>query len=171
MKLLDRLLGQGRDDRARERPLWHAIVATAREPRWYRDHGVADSVAGRFDMISVALALVLLRLECEPGAGARAARLTELFIGDMDGQLRQAGIGDLVVGKHVGKLMGVLGGRIGALRHALALADDQALAEVIRRNMTMSDETRAPALAGAVRQLAAGLEALPVERVLGGELP
>ena len=171
MKLLDRLLRQGRDGRAGERPLWQAIVATARRPRWYRELGVADTVAGRFDMISVVLALVLLRLECEPATAARTARLTELFIADMDGQLRQAGIGDLVVGKHVGKLVGVLGGRLGALRVALDLADDEALAQVLQRNMTMADEARAPALAAAVRGFAHDLEALGSDRVLAGEMP
>ena len=36
----------------------------------------------------------------------------------MDASLRQIGIGDYVVGKHIGRLMGALGGRLGALREA-----------------------------------------------------
>jgi len=170
MKLFERLFRARGDDRAGERPLWHAVVAAARRPRWYRELGVADSVAGRFDMVSVILAMVLLRLECERAIGT-TVHLTELFVEDMDGQLRQSGVGDLVVGKHVGKLVSVLGGRLGALRLTLSLSDDHALAEVIRRNLTMADPTRAEALAAEVRTLGHQLEALSVERLLAGELP
>ena len=45
-----------------------------------------------------------------------------MFIDDMDGTLRQIGIGDFVVGKHVGRMMGALGGRLAAFREALAAA-------------------------------------------------
>ena len=45
-----------------------------------------------------------------------SALLTEWFVEEMDGQLREQGVGDVVVGKHVGRLMATLGGRIGALR-------------------------------------------------------
>src|SRR5688572_32493128 len=70
-------------------------------------------------MIASLLALALLRLEREGEAGRRdSVLLTETFIDDMDGSLRQIGIGDYVVGKHVGRLMGALGGRLGALRAA-----------------------------------------------------
>ena len=47
-----------------------------------------------------------------PARGVRAAH--RLFIDDMDATLRQIGIGDYVVGKHVGRMMGALGGRLGA---------------------------------------------------------
>jgi cytochrome b pre-mRNA-processing protein 3 len=171
MKLFDRLFGPGRDDREAVRPLWHALVAAARRPRWFTEFGVADNVEGRFDMVSVILATVMLRLEPEPAFRGHVARLTELFVDDMDGQLRQAGVGDLVVGKHMGRLMSVLGGRLGALRAALALGDDEALAEVVRRNMTMADDARAGALAGELRAFSHGLEALDAERVVSGELP
>ena len=118
MTLFDRLFRPAPDPRDALRPLWQAVVATAREPAWYRECGVADTVEGRFDMITLVLAVVLLRLE-QAGDGAAAARLTEWFVEDMDAQLRQSGVGDVVVGKHVGKLMATLGGRIGALRAAL----------------------------------------------------
>jgi cytochrome b pre-mRNA-processing protein 3 len=171
MKLFDRLLGAARDQHAAERPLWHAVVGAARRPHWYRDLGVADTVEGRFDMVSAALALVLLRLEVEPATAGHAARLTELFVEDMDAQLRQSGVGDLVVGKHIGKLMAVLGGRLGALRLALALDDDQALTEVVRRNLTLTDESHAPALAGGLRQFAQALAAADTDRLLAGDVP
>src|SRR3546814_20179510 len=74
-----------------------------------------SSVDGRFDMLALVMTLVLLRLDSEGEPLRQAAvDLTERFIDDMDGQLRQIGIGDFVVGKHVGKMMGALGGRMDA---------------------------------------------------------
>ena len=103
--LFKRLLGGRRDARPLV-PLYDAIVRAARQPHWYVEGQVPDTLDGRFDMVSTMLSLVLLRLEAlgEP-AREPSARLTELFVTDMDGQLRQHGIGDLVVGKHVGRMM------------------------------------------------------------------
>ena len=67
MSLFARLFGSkpaaGADPREALRPLWHRIVELSREPALYRDDGVADTVTGRFDMITVVLAVVLMRLE------------------------------------------------------------------------------------------------------------
>jgi cytochrome b pre-mRNA-processing protein 3 len=72
---------------------------------------------GRFEMVALVLPLVLLRLEREGEPGQRpAALLTEVFVDDMDGTMREIGFGDLVVGKRVGGIMGALGGRLGAYR-------------------------------------------------------
>lgn len=171
MNFLQRLLRPAPDEREAVRPLYNAIVAVARRPPWYASLGVADSVAGRFDMVSMVLGLVMLRLEDEPACAPGTARLTELFIDDMDGQLRQSGVGDLVVGKHIGRLLAVLGGRLGALRTALADADDAALSEVVGRNVTLADGSRASALAGALRAYAQALADVEVAAIQAGELP
>jgi cytochrome b pre-mRNA-processing protein 3 len=109
---LARLFGKRDDDMG---PLYAAVVAEARTPKWYATYGVPDSVDGRFDMVSLVLVLVLLRLENE-GREVEAVRLTEQFITDMDGQIREIGFGDLVVGKQVGGILAVVGGRLGAYR-------------------------------------------------------
>ena len=74
MSLISRLFRSAPDPREGLRPLWHRIVALSREPEWYAECGVADSVAGRFDMISTVLALVLLRLERAPTCKLTAMR-------------------------------------------------------------------------------------------------
>ncbi len=165
-----RLFGRGERDRVA--PLYQAIVAEARQPAWYREGGVPDTLDGRFDMVAAVLSLVLLRLE-EAGEPARApsAHLTELFVEDMDGQLRERGIGDIVVGKHVGRMMGALGGRLGALREALAGGDlDGAIARNIYRGAAPS-----AAAGGIVRDrltdLRQALARLPADRLMAGEWP
>jgi cytochrome b pre-mRNA-processing protein 3 len=117
MGLLSRLFGDRRD-RSDLMPLYNAAVAEARRPDWYSRALVPDSMDGRFDMVALVLSLVLLRLEREGEAGALpSVLLTEVFIDDMDGTMREVGFGDLVVGKRVGGIMGMLGGRLGAYRN------------------------------------------------------
>lgn len=113
-------------------PLYAAVVARAREPHWYVDGAVPDSVDGRFDMVAAMLALVLLRFESEPAMAAVSARLAERFVDDMDGQLRELGVGDVTVGKHIGRMMSMLGGRLGAYREGLAAGD---LSPALLRNL------------------------------------
>ena len=169
MRLLNRLLSPRPDPRDELRALWARVVALARDPAWYRECGVADTLEGRFDTVTAVLALVMLRMERTPKLAARTAPLTEIFVEEMDGQLRQAGVGDLMVGKQIGKLMATLGGRIGALRAALA-AGEQELVQAVHRNMTLADDSRAPAAAARLRALAARLEATGDEALLEGEL-
>ena len=165
MSFLSRIFGKREDDRAHVRPLWHHVVALAREPRWYADFGIADTVAGRFDAITLVLSIVLLRMEREESLIEPSVRLTEIFVEDMDGQLRQSGVGDLVVGKHIGRLMSVLGGRLGALREALPQGG-KAISEVIARNVTLIEGTDPAKVAEAASALARRLETLSAEDIL-----
>jgi cytochrome b pre-mRNA-processing protein 3 len=167
MSFLSRLLGKSPDPREALRPLWQRVVATARAPGWYAALGVADSKEGRFDMVTLALALVLLRMEREPELAEAQARLTELFVEDMEGQLRQEGIGDPTVGKHVRKLVTTLGGRLGALRDALPRGDT-ALVPVLERNLTVLPGADLAALARAVSAMHAAIGQVATRDLLAG---
>ena len=170
MSFFSRLLGIAREDESDVSALWRRIVAVAREREWYADCGVADSVPGRFDAITTVLSLALLRMEGSREMAAASVRLTELFVEDMDGQLREAGIGDMVVGKHIGKLMSAMGGRLGAYREALAQEGNAALEAALVRNVTLVDGADSAALAERVRALAARLAAADDAALLRGEL-
>jgi cytochrome b pre-mRNA-processing protein 3 len=172
MSFLNRIFGDRRE-RAALRPLYGAIVAAARAPDWYQSGGVPDTIDGRFDMLSSLLALVLLRLEAEGGAARREeVLLAEVFIDDMDGTARQLGIGDQVVGKHVGRMMGALGGRLGAYRDAAG--DPDAFLAAVRRNIFReeppSDEAVA-FVAGRLARFRDALAAVPLADLLAGKLP
>jgi cytochrome b pre-mRNA-processing protein 3 len=163
-----RWFGNGRDEIADA--LYAAVVARARDPEWYLAGGVPDTIDGRFDMVATVLSLVLLRLEAEPAAALASARLTEQFVADMDGQLRQIGIGDVVVGRHMGKLMSALGGRLGAYRDGLAAGD---LGPALARNLYRGEVPSAEALAFSSERLtgfAEGLRAVPLDALLAGRL-
>ena len=154
MSFFSRLLGTQADPREAWRPLWHRLVAEARQEHWYAERGAADTLDGRFDMISMLTALFMLRLENDPEGVPAAARLTELFVEDMEGQMREAGIGDPTVGKMMGRMMATLGGRAGSLRDAMVREDNADLAGVVERNMHLSDEDHGP------ERIAQGLRAL-----------
>lgn len=169
MNFLRRLLSPARDPREELRPLWRALVAEARLPEWYRTRGAADTLEGRFDMVSAVLAIALIRMEKEPELAMRTGLLTEIFVEEMDGQLRQTGVGDLMVGKQIGKLMATLGGRVGAFRAALAVGGSE-LEQAVHRNITLADESRAAALARGLRDLSSRLDAATAEALMRGEL-
>lgn len=171
MSLFQRIFGETKQ-RAPLQPLYAAVVARGREPAWYRDGLVPDTLDGRFDMIAAVLSLVLLRLEREGESGkGPSVLLTEIFIDDMDGTLRQLGVGDYVVGKHVGRMMAALGGRLGAFRDARAAGS---LREAVTRNIfheqPPSDEATSFVARG-LEAFAQALDGTPAKAVLAGQLP
>ena len=168
MSWFGRLLGEKPDEAL---PLYNAVVARARAEHWYREGAVPDTVDGRFDMIATLLAFTMLRLEAEPAGGDPAARLAERFVDDMDGQLRQMGIGDIVVGKHIGRMMAMLGGRLGAYREGLAAGD---LTPGLRRNLYRDqspEDAHVAYVDEALRGLHARLLASKVAAFENGQLP
>ena len=170
MSVLARIFGE-KQQRETYRPLYESVVATARNPFWYREGRVPDTIDGRFDMVAAILALVLLRLEREPEAKQASVLLTELFIDDMDGSVRQIGIGDLVVGKQVGRMVSALGGRIGAFREAGSAAGFE---DSVRLNIFHDAPPSAEALrlvAGRLQAFRQNLDERPTQTILDGGLP
>lgn len=150
--------------------LYNNVVAEARRPAWYLDGAVPDTIDGRFDMVALVLSLVIIRLE-DDGAAQLCADLTERFITDMDGSLRQDGVGDQVVGKHIGRMVAALGGRLGAYRDSRG--DDAAFAEALRRNLWRGDPVADAAVAFVVveaRAVAARLAATSLPQLTAGKL-
>ena len=165
MGFLSKLFGT--DDRAAFIPLYNAVVEEARRPDWYVRALVPDTMDGRFEMVALVLSFVLLRLEREGDAAKRpSVLLTEVFVDDMDGTMREIGFGDLVVGKRVGGIMGALGGRLGAYRTGDRRA---ALARNLYRGTPPIDAAFGDAL-DMVAALEARIVAVPLDKLLAGSL-
>jgi cytochrome b pre-mRNA-processing protein 3 len=111
------------------------IVAQARLPCFYRDYAVADTVNGRFDLVVLHLSLVVDRLMRDPVLKGLGQGVFDHFCRDMDDNLREMGIGDLKVPKEMKKMGEAFYGRAQAYQAALAAPDDQALVEVLSRNI------------------------------------
>jgi cytochrome b pre-mRNA-processing protein 3 len=148
-------------------------VNSGRDPAWYLEGQVPDTINGRFDMISAMLALVLVRLEAdEPRTRTASVLIAELFIEDMEASIRQLGTGDVVVGKRIGKMMGALGGRIGAFRNAIQADED--FTAPVTRNIFHESPPSPEAVAfvsSRLRSFYTNLEAMDADTILSGELP
>ncbi len=173
MKFLKTLFGIGPDPRAAMIPLYISVVAEARQPAWYAEMGVPDTLDGRFDMIAAVLSLALMRIEAEGDQGlAPSALLTEVFVDDMDGQLREIGVGDVVVGKHIGNMMAAMGGRLATYREAIG--DRAALEPALVRNLWRGEpgaDARPLLVAERMQAIAARLEGVGMASLLSDGLP
>lgn len=162
----------GKREREAYRPLYNAIVNVARDRVWFTEGQVPDTIDGRFDMIAAVLALTLIRLEREEALRAASVHLTEVFIDDMEGTIRELGIGDVVVGKHVGKLMGALGGRLAAFRAGIEA--EAAFRDAVRRNVFRDvppSENALNAVSGRLRRLHDALRHSPGGEIVAGRIP
>ncbi len=110
-----------RPQEARARALYQRVVAQARQPGFYRDCGVPDTVDGRFESIALHAFLVLHRLKADPGdTEALGQALFDVMFQDMDQSLRELGAGDLGVGPRVKRMAQGLYGRIAAYEAGLS---------------------------------------------------
>lgn len=116
--------------------VYTAIVAQSRQPVFYADWGVPDTVTGRFDMISLHLSLLFRRLRVEKQAGNEFSQaLFDLFFKDMDRSLREMGAGDMAVPKKVRKMSEIFYGLMTSLNEAMDRDDRAGVEAVLRRNV------------------------------------
>ena len=145
--------------KSRDRPdhaasVYAAIVKAARNPVFYTQLGVADTLDGRFEVLCIMLHAVCRRLVhgSEPDT-AVSRRITEHFVVDMDSVLREIGVRDVRVAKKMKALYSAYGGRIAAYDVALASGGDT-LEMAVARNVFPQG-----APAGAAAALAAYIRA------------
>ncbi len=81
--------------------IYGMIVTQAREPLFYRELGVPDTVNGRFDLLVLHLWMVLRRLKSIEGGAGVSQALFDRFCDDLDANLREMGVGDLAVPKRM----------------------------------------------------------------------
>ncbi len=142
-----RLLGRFRRRRARRDAagrLYLALVEQARLPLFYARWGVPDSRDGRLELVSIHAILLMRRLRDEGRSGQELAQaLFDVMFVDIDRHLREWGVGDLSVGKHVKQLAQSFLGQAAAFDPLLAARDRTAIGALLRRNVY--GEVAAPA--------------------------
>src|ERR1700724_3899056 len=119
--------------------IYGMIVTQAREPLFYRDLGVPDTVNGRFDLLLLHLWLVLRRIRPIDGGAELAQALFDGFCDDMDANLREMGVGDLTVPKRMQAFGEAFYGRMAAYDIALRQGTD-ALAQALCRNILNGEQ-------------------------------
>lgn len=163
------------DGRENIQRLYGAIVAHSRDPAFYTDFEVPDTIEGRFEMILLHAFLLFHRLKSEDEARRELGqRVFDAFCTDMDANLREMGVGDLTVPKKMKRVAEAFYGRVNAYDAALEAADDELLAQALLRNVYDSKEPctdLARALASFVRDRVSLLAAVPFETLASGEMP
>jgi cytochrome b pre-mRNA-processing protein 3 len=119
--------------------IYGMIVTQAREPLFYRDLGVPDTVNGRFDMLVLHLWMVLRRLTPTEGGAGLSQMLFDRFCEDMDANLREMGVGDLTVPKRMQGFGEAFYGRAAAYDLALA-AGAEPLAQALCKNILNGEQ-------------------------------
>ena len=158
-------------DPRRGAALFDAVTRLAREPHWYVEGQVLDTLDGRFAMLATVTALALSRLEqLGDAANAASVALTERFIEVMESEHRELGVGDPALGKQVRRLVGSLARRVELWRDAVA--GSEGWLEAARQSV-YTNAVAAGALAhssAALEGLWARLEAADLEALIGGNV-
>lgn len=133
--------------RPRERlgeALYELAVRQARAPAFYVGLGVADRIDARFELYTLHVLLLTMRLRDEGERGAEAAQeLFDTYVSALDHALRELGVGDISVGKKMRKLGEAMYGRMSAYEPPLRAGDADTLAAGLGRNVFESDDPEA----------------------------
>ncbi|HJQ59070.1 MAG TPA: ubiquinol-cytochrome C chaperone family protein [Vineibacter sp.] len=154
--------------------LYAALAAQARQPAFFAELGVPDTVDGRFDLLALHAWMVIDRLRAASDGDAIAQALFDAMFGHLDATVREMGAQDLGVGRRIKVMAEGLHGRALAFRAAIAAPDAAALGAALRRNVfgnTLPDDMAVGQLAAYVRATVAALTATSLTRLLAGDLP
>ena len=152
---------------------YRRVVEQARQTVFFADYGVPDTLDGRFELICLHAFLYLHRLKADrPEAKPFCQSFFDRMFADFDRSLREMGVGDLSVGKHVKRMARAFYGRILSYEAGLA-GDDSALAAALARNVfgTVSAPDHASDdMAAYVRCVVRGLRSQSAAELLAGDV-
>lgn len=138
--MLRNLFRQRPDERQGD-ALYALAVEQARQPAFYTSLGVADRIDARFELYTLHVLILFLRLKQDGERGEVAAqKLFDVYISSLDHTLRELGVGDVSVGKKMRKLGESLYGRMSAYEGPLRAEDIGALAAALAKNVYESAE-------------------------------
>ena len=170
--LLQRLFAR-RPAQSQGRALYDAAAGQARRPEFYRALGAADTVEGRFELYSLHVALLLIRLKGQGQiAAATAQDLFDVYVSALDDALRELGVSDVKVGRKMRGLGEAFYARLKAYEDAIAaLPDDAELRALLQRTALEEREgPQAEPLTDYVARAAAALSGQALEDLLDGRV-
>lgn len=138
--MLRNLFRQRPDERQGD-ALYALAVGQARQPEFYTSLGVTDQIDARFELYTLHVLILFLRLKGDGERGEVAAqRLFDTYISSLDNTLRELGVGDVSVGKKMRKLGESLYGRMNAYEGPLRAEDVDAMAAALAKNVYESED-------------------------------
>lgn len=146
--------------------LYESVLRQARSPAFFGPGRAPDTVDGRFEVLALHLALVIRRLQTEGKKGQAIAQdLFDIFVRDMDANLRELGASDSRFGKKMRHIVESFYGRAKSYTEALDSGGEAGLRDALVRNMfdgavspAERDRMAAYCLACAARLSEAGLD-------------
>lgn len=116
------------------RAVYAGILEHIRKPEFYTMYAVPDTFDGRFDLMLVHVFLAIDGATRGAGTQAQAFNqaLFDTVFADMDQTLREMGIGDMGIPKHMRRMMKAFNGRMHAYDAGLR---EGALKEALSRNL------------------------------------
>lgn len=116
--------------------LYAEAVEQARSPGFFTTLGVADRIDARFELYTVHVLLLVMRLRDEGEEGAEIAqRLFDVYVSALDNTLRELGVGDTSMAAKMRKLGESLYGRMTAYEPTIRAEDLEGLAAALARNV------------------------------------
>jgi cytochrome b pre-mRNA-processing protein 3 len=152
--------------------LYAAAVSQARSPAFYVEMGVADRIDARFELYTLHVLLLVLRLKDEGAAGADPAQdLFDAYVSALDHALRELGVGDVSMARKMRSLGQALYGRMSAYEGPLRAGEAAALSQGLARNVMESEAATEASdrLAAYALTARAALAEQPLSDILAGK--
>ncbi len=153
--------------------LYDSIVQKARDPAFYTVYGVPDTVDGRYDLIVIHAMLVFRHLRKDKKESADIAQsLFDLMFTDMDRSLREMGVGDLSVARHIKKMAKAFYGRAAMYEEGLD-GEPDALIQALEVNLFRNNENAADVInqmADYLTRAAAHLDSQDISEIIAGRV-
>lgn len=149
--------------------IYIALVRQAREPFFYAELNVPDTIDGRFDMILLHLHCFTARMQGEAQHARLTQEVVDTMMRDMDTAIRELGVGDTGVAKRLKAMAYALNGRLTAYENMWG--DKSALRETLRRNVynEACDDAALDALLRYALQSHDNLSRQPLDAIITGQ--
>ena len=160
---------KARKERARR--LFEEIVNQSRQPSFYRQLGIPDTLDGRFELVVLHTFLIVRQLRHDKFRRQLGRDIMTLLFDDFDLSLRETGVGDMGMGRRIKTMADGFYGRSEA--YELGLADrGTGLADAIARNIFRDVHSKAAlaSLEAYVRREARAIEDCSEADLLSGKV-
>ncbi len=155
--------------------LYEMVAVQSRSPVFYERLGVADTIDGRYDLLMLHIFLIMDRLNM---LGPEAVKLSQDVFDKtfrtVELHLREMGIGDLGIPKHIKKMMKAFNGRAHSYHEALAAHNADALQLALTRNVYRTEGESIPPgvfeLTDYVLSTRHGFEAMGLDQFESGQI-
>jgi cytochrome b pre-mRNA-processing protein 3 len=151
--------------RRKAKALYDVAAVASRRTELFWGYRVPDSFDGRFESLLLHSFLIFRRLKAVPNGDRQAQAFFDAVFRQVELAVREIGVGDLAVSKHVKRMMTACQGRTLVYDHALNQQDNDSLIAALGRNVYGTLQNVPPevvtALAGYVRAQDDAFKALP----------